>query len=176
MILRVGFVVCLIGGVAGLIIWSSYRHSSGVHEDNSGEQIPADIAERVATQAVIDSAQGEARQYADNGNMEGALRVYTEKLEASKSNKEKLELLLSKANFLLRRGLYQEAIDVANLAKEYDSEMRTTVILAKAHEAKGDKQEALEYYQALLDAQIEAGNTDGRNSERWKYKVEELSS
>lgn len=112
-----------------------------------------------------------AAEYADSGDVDKALRLYNEQIEARTDNKEKLTLLLDKADFAVSNKRYDDAIDAGKQADKLGAGLSATLTLAKAYEAKGDKAQAVKYYRILLEKQGTAG---GRDGDRWQKKIDEL--
>lgn len=161
--LLLGLIICLLVFVGGTVAWITIKSDA----DNSTDNIP--VGTKVTP---IEDVRISAQKYAEDNDVDGGLAYYNQQIEAREDGKEKSELFLSKADFALSNERHGEALDAARSADELHSDLSTTLSLAKIYEAQGNKEEALKYYQKMLDNL----GVQGRDGDRWQQKVEELRS
>lgn len=66
-------------------------------------------------------------------------------------------MLLYKANFAQQSKRFDEALEVAEQADEITSDAASSQAIAKAYDAKGDKERALFYYKKALELSPKEG-------------------
>ena len=127
----------------------------------------------VATVAV-DDVFATAKGFSDKGDTQGGLAYYDEQIDDHKNSNEKQQLLLYKSEFALDANEYQQAINAAKEADSISSTANTTSTLARAYEAKGDKQNAITYYKKAIEL-TPKNSMAVRYAGLWHEKIEELS-
>ena len=134
------------------------------------------LGENVDTPVSVDEVRSRASEYAENGDIDKAMAVYDQQIKQEDNSEHKTKLLVDKAHFAASHGKYDEAVAAGSQAIEIGSDLSAALALAKAYEAKGDKEQAIKYYQILADASGEGGEARGRDGNRWQLKLEELNS
>lgn len=139
------------------------------------KMIPS-TGEDTAAPLSVDEVRVRASEYAEKGDVSKGIEIYDQQIKEQNDKDAKTKLLIDKAHFATNYGKYDEAIAAGNQAAEGGSDLSAALVLAKTYEAKGDKEQAIKYYQMLADEAVEGGEASGRDGNRWQLKVEELRS
>ena len=131
---------------------------------------------REAATASTDDIRSQAAGYAEAGDVDKGIGVYDQRIKDEGNSDKKLELLLDKARFATSYKRYDEATIAGDQAAKIDSGLSSAIVLAEAYEAKGDKEQAIKFYQMLADAGLKDGVATGRDGDRWQLKIKELRS
>lgn len=135
---------------------------------------PVDTSNSPAAQEVIEDTNLAATQLVDKGDIDGAFDYFDQSIKESEGdNGTKSSLLLGKANLARQTGRYDTAIEAAKQAEEIESNATTTEALATSYELQGDKDNALKYYEKLIE-QTPEDSPGYRYRAIWEAKVKEL--
>ncbi|MGE5327852.1 MAG: tetratricopeptide repeat protein [Thiobacillus sp.] len=109
------------------------------------------------------------------GSVNDAAKVYQDSVNATGDNSTKAGLLFNEAVLYFNNGNLDKALELALQSLEFDNNEGTDRFLAVVYESKGDKVNAIKYYQMAIDNIVtikDSGN--GYSVEYYQNKIKEL--
>lgn len=123
----------------------------------------------------VEDVQEALNKFAKDGKADEGIAFVDAQIKAQKGQDEKQELLVQKSQFATKVGRTDIALDAAKKADDMDSGLASSLALAEAYERLGDEQQAITYYQRVVDG-IEDDTFLSRYRYVWEDKIKELSS
>jgi len=102
------------------------------------------------TQDQFDQTISDAQTMANNGDTSGASAAYDNAVKATNDTYQKSVLTLEKAVIYLNEKNYEQALVIAKQAESINSNFEVAKIIAQIYDEKGDKQNAITYYQKTI--------------------------
>lgn len=112
-----------------------------------------DDSKNTASDIVDNSADivMEARSLSAQGDVAAGVKLYDDKVELATDERVKKQLVLGKINYLIQQEQFKEAVAAAKEAvKTYGEDMAAHAALARAYEANGQTEEAINEYKSAL--------------------------
>lgn len=147
-------VIVAIAGVSYVVSKSTQAQQSDSVQGVEKQQEFAELAGKI---------QIEAMDFFEKGDFDGGFGHYDANIDALQDSKQKKALLGFKSGFAIMVGRFDEAIVFAKQADSLGSDAVTVRALADAYRARGDKKQALVYYEKLRDTtKPESNDTDNK--------------
>jgi len=114
-------------------------------------QQPAQIVTAPLSEDKFDQVLVDAQTLVASGDTSGASAIYDKAASETSDSYQKSILILSKATIYLNNKDYDQALVIAKEAELVNQNSVVTRVIAQLYEEKGDKKNAIEYYQKTID-------------------------
>lgn len=152
-----GIVVILVG----IIVWMQ-----GTTDVDDGKDKSSDVM------LSVNEARSKALRIIADGDIDRGMKYYDEQISLMDNKEDKQQLLMMKAKSAQRMERYDISVDAAQRADDIGSSNMTIRALADAYAARGDKEQAIDYYKKLLAA--ESAPPEGGVVMRFGPSVEDI--
>ncbi|HYG84274.1 MAG TPA: hypothetical protein VD907_05355 [Verrucomicrobiae bacterium] len=141
-IIAVVIVAVLAAGAGGLFYYLQSQRNSQQNQPPAKEKTPEQRVDEVSNKA-----QGQAA----TGNIAGAYKTYDEEIAKTSDKKLQAWLLVNKATAAINGKKYDDAVNFARQAEALAPSYSTSLAMAQATEAKGDKIAAAQHYKTTAE-------------------------
>lgn len=136
------FFVVLIVLLLGIVSGWFYMQNKKAAEDAAVQ----------VTNETIAKVTSDAQILENGGDIDGAAAKYDEAIGSTNDNYQASILLVNKAIVYLNNEDYDKALEISLEAEKKDPNFAVVKIIAQIYEEKGDKANAIKYYQKTIEA------------------------
>lgn len=111
----------------------------------------------------------------NNGKIADAKSAYDDAISKAETPEQKSMILLSESTMYFNDGKYDEALALAEEAESIIENYSATDAIARIYEIKGDKQNAIKYYQKTINLVDKSQPMSSDDIQYYNFKIKALS-